>query len=827
MLHRNQAVLSDPARLAAAERATRLLATTGLSLDSVAHMAASLLDTPLAAVSIVGRTGEQRVGGHGPLPAAGSVGEYVICGDGSTVVADMSRSMPGHPLAKAGVTAFAGVPIHDLSGRPFGALIVLDMRPREWAEDQILALTEVSCLLRASIHWDDQVPADRDETGMGILDSAALLDSVQEAFLAVDDDGVVRGFNRSAEEMLGFASAEICGRRLDDTLRPDYGSEPIGTALGRLFAAGPVRPVVRELSMRHRAGHRVAMRAALSVVRGTAGPLACVFLTDLSAQAAAEEAAERHASFLAALLDSLSVGVIACDDSGRVSVVNRAMRQIQNRPETGPVPDDVPDVVGQYLFDDEMRPLSWEQTPVMRALNGEYISDLDVKARCADQRVRTFAATAQPITSRDGRRLGAVAVAHEVTALRRAERFGSCRREVEYALRSVETIAEAAPAVLKAVTATLGWPCAELFLIDEATGELRAVGHHSDAGEAPDQLFGHVPVRGLGVTGRVWQTGEPLWVPDISEFFNLTTAYEQGRVELCARYGIRTILAVPVRDGGTLLGVLTCYAGSPEVHEELLTVLLDGVAAQIGVYVALRRAEELARQLRRAQDDFLALAGHELRTPLTSITANVTMLVEEAEALDDEQRQMLDTVARNTATLRHISDSLLDLAGLESGHHLLNLDRIDLVALVAEAVTVFRLSAADAGVQLRADLPAHLAVTGDARRLRQVVDDLLSNAVKYSLAGGEVEVALRTGDRDVELSVTDTGIGAPAEEYPRFFDRFYRASNVRHHGIPGSGLGLSLARAIVRLHSGTITLRPHQPAGTTVRVSLPLHAPAA
>ena len=103
------------------------------------------------------------------------------------------------------------------------------------------------------------------------------------------------------------------------------------------------------------------------------------------------------------------------------------------------------------------------------------------------------------------------------------------------------------------------------------------------------------------------------------------------------------MLAVPVRDGGTLLGVLTCYAGAQERHEDLLTVLLDGVAAQIGVFVALRRAEELARQLARAQNDFIDLVGHEMRTPLTSITANADLLAEDAASLDADGRQMVRT----------------------------------------------------------------------------------------------------------------------------------------------------------------------------------------
>ncbi|WP_433824791.1 ATP-binding protein [Actinoplanes sp. CA-015351] len=658
-------------------------------------------------------------------------------------------------------------------------------------------------------------PAQDHRDGDGVLpplSSAALLDSIQEAYFAVDAGGIVRGVNRATQDLLGFDTREVCGRHLDETLSPEHDAEPIAPALERLVAAGPARPVVRELTVRHRDGHRVTVRASLSVARGAAGAVACVFLTDLSA----EVTADRDAGFLTALLDSLSVGVIAVDGDGRVIVVNRALRQVQHRP-----PSDVPRSIPDYLYDTSMRPLTWEQTPVMRALRGEHVDGLDLMARAPDDRLLTFASAAQPIIGRDGRRLGAVAVAHEVTAMRRAERFGACRKEVEQALGASSSIAEAAPAVLSAVTAALGWPCAELFIINEATGGLHAVGHHSHTDADLEEMFGHTPRRGQGVTGRVWETGEPLWVPDITAYADLVTAYERERVDLCSRHGIRTALAIPVRDGGTLLGVLTCYSGLPEVDEELLTLLLDGVAAQIGVYVALRRAEELARQLHRSQDDFLDLVGHELRTPLTAITANVAMLTEETVGLDPELRQMMETVARNTGMLQRIVDSLLDLAALESGHEQLADDRVDLAAVVADAVAAIRITAAEAGVRLVTELTRGLAVPGEARRIRQVVDDLLSNAVKYSPAGTEVSVGLRVADHGAELSIADHGIGTPAGEQDQVFERFYRASNVRHHGVPGSGLGLSLARAIVRLHHGTITLAGNEPVGTVVCVHLP------
>ncbi|MEU4560729.1 GAF domain-containing protein [Actinoplanes sp. NPDC023936] len=697
MVTENDAVLRDPVRLAAVEQARLLLPVSPMPTDGVARLAARLLNTPMAAVTLVSAEEEHFAGVHDmPLSLAGtgqaslsySVCKYIVSADQPVHAGDMitgsAPELRGHPLVtEYGVRAFAGVPVRDAEGRPVGSLTVFDVVPRQWTDDQVDTLTEIASLVRPV------APAQ--------LDAAALL---------------------------------------------------------------------------------------------------------------------------TVLLDTLSVGVVVADERGRVVVMNRALREVVGLSPHAPLPEHLAGVVGGMLRRPDLTPLRWEQTPLMRALGGEHVGTSDVLTVRPGHRIRTFAATANPILGAGGRRLGALSVAHEVTALRRAEKFRDCHRRVEAVLRTAESAEEVAPEILEPVVTTLGWPCAELFLIDEAEGDLRSVGHYDATGaNSDDGLFGHVPAYGHGITGRVWETGQPLWVPDIAD----TAAYvpkpaERSRIEICLRRGIRTVLAVPVRDGGTLLGVLTCYAGTPEVQEDLLTVLLDGVAAQIGVYVALRRAEQLARQLSRAQNDFIDLVGHEMRTPLTSITTNAGVLAEEAGGLDDEQQQMIQSISRNSAELQRIIDTLLDLAGLDSGHLGLRVTELDLAALVTGAV-----EAARANTALDIDLwvPPAVPVRGDAERLRQVVTDLLSNAATYSPPGGHVVVTLTAGAETAELSIADSGIGTPADERARVFDRFFRGSNVRHQGIPGSGLGLSLARTIVHLHGGTIRLDGNEPAGTIVRVRLP------
>jgi signal transduction histidine kinase len=181
-------------------------------------------------------------------------------------------------------------------------------------------------------------------------------------------------------------------------------------------------------------------------------------------------------------------------------------------------------------------------------------------------------------------------------------------------------------------------------------------------------------------------------------------------------------------------------------------------------------------------------------------------------------------VDRNTAQLRHIINELLELSALDTGHATVAMAPIDLAEVVRESVAGTRAAINGAPLELVADLPDGLVLPGDRRRLRQIVDNLLGNAVKYSPDGGRIAVALRPVGRTAELSVSDTGIGIAAEERDQLFTRLYRSSMVRDRAIPGTGLGLALSRAVVHRHHGTIELADHDGPGTTVVVRLPLDA---
>jgi signal transduction histidine kinase/PAS domain-containing protein len=538
----------------------------------------------------------------------------------------------------------------------------------------------------------------------------------------------------------------------------------------------------------------------------------------------ARREADRQRRFLDALVESLRVGVIACDADGRVALMNAELRAVHGDPPPDLDPDEWAALAGVRHPDG--RPMPARETPLARAMRGERLCDVELLVVRPDAPRRLLAVNAVPILGADGERIGAVAVSHEVTAVRRAERFRSCELAVATALADAGSAEEAGPRALAAIAATIGWQHAELWFAGAATGASTGVAGHAaraTAGELRPAARWSAPevsaptVLGRALAGRVWESGEPLWVTDVGG--------PGSPVPAGAAAGLRTALAMPVRSGTRVLGVLAVFAAAVEDPEAGLVALLSGVAAHVGQFLERRRAEDLQLLLARSKDEYLGLVGHELRTPLTSVSAYTDVLREmDPATLAAEGPALLEIVGRNAASLRRVVDQLIDLVALDAGQAPLSRAPADLAALVRDALAAAGPELAAAGLALHAELPDALALPGDPRRLRQLVDALLDNAVRYSPAGGRLDVVLRADGDCADLLVADPGIGVPEAERDRIFARFFRGEQARRLGIPGTGLGLAISRAIVERHGGAVAVLPDPGPGTRVQVRLPLAA---
>ncbi|WP_298459215.1 cell wall metabolism sensor histidine kinase WalK [uncultured Cellulomonas sp.] len=284
--------------------------------------------------------------------------------------------------------------------------------------------------------------------------------------------------------------------------------------------------------------------------------------------------------------------------------------------------------------------------------------------------------------------------------------------------------------------------------------------------------------------------------------------------------------------------------GSDVVVRVAVTRRLDPAGATVGyIFVATDMSEE--REAARLKDEFVSLISHELRTPLSSILGYLELITEDGD-LTAEQRQYLDVIERNASRLLRLVGDLLFTAQVEAGRFTLVRQPVDLAALVLAAVESARPGAATAGVVLGAtgtEVPVMLQ--GDAVRLGQALDNLVSNAVKFTPRDGRVVVDLtvrhvegpsaRQGEGQgadddggtATVAVSDTGMGIPAAELDQLFSRFFRASTATRNAVPGAGLGLTVTQAIVTAHGGELAVRSTVGEGTTFAATLPLGASTA
>jgi signal transduction histidine kinase len=245
--------------------------------------------------------------------------------------------------------------------------------------------------------------------------------------------------------------------------------------------------------------------------------------------------------------------------------------------------------------------------------------------------------------------------------------------------------------------------------------------------------------------------------------------------------------------------------------------MLDHAGKFAGSVVVFSDVTELVNAL-AAKDEFVANVSHEFRTPLTSILGYVELILDDPNSLDPKYRKQLDIVRRNAERLLAL---VSDLLSVRSGQIAIQPHIVDVTELVRGSVASAEPRAAKAGIRLSVDVPPTLRARVDSSRISQVLDNLVSNAIKYSPDGGDVVVSAWEDEGHVYCKVSDTGMGIPHEEQSGVFTKFFRAGGVRNSTIPGVGLGLPISKAIVEAHGGTITLQSEPGQGTTFTVKVP------
>jgi signal transduction histidine kinase len=337
--------------------------------------------------------------------------------------------------------------------------------------------------------------------------------------------------------------------------------------------------------------------------------------------------------------------------------------------------------------------------------------------------------------------------------------------------------------------------------------------------DAADGAINSLPADNETVTGRAFLRQEPTFTDNL-----------QRDSPFAARNGnpshIKTLMAAPITTKDRRLGVLVAYASQVPIFADEDMRLLKLLADQAAVILESRALIDEATRVRsreevtRLKEDFLSAAAHDLKTPLTTLVAQAQLLERRAERKPEApaDRDALRTIAREANRLKNLVLELLDAARAEEGKLLGELEPVSLSAVAQEVCGRHDSTRHPCRVEASGD------VTGiyDLNRIKQLLENLVENAVKYSPDGGDVVVWVRSEGQNAFLSVRDQGIGIPQPDLPHVFERFHRGTNVDDRRFAGMGLGLYICKEIVEQHGGKMSVTSRRGEGTTFTIELPL-----
>jgi len=412
----------------------------------------------------------------------------------------------------------------------------------------------------------------------------------------------------------------------------------------------------------------------------------------------------------------------------------------------------------------------------------------------------------------------------QLTALGDVGRAVSSSLDLETVLQTIVTRANQ-------LTGTAG---CTIWEYDEAREEFRLrVSHYADAADAAVlQALGRVTTlrKGQGVTTQVVERRQPVQIRDIAA----EGAYESPIRQPLIEAGHRALLGVPLLSEDAVIGVLAVTRKTPGEFEPEIVRLLSTFATQSALAIQnarlFRELADKSRQLEVAsqhKSEFLANMSHELRTPLNAIIGFSEVLTERMFGeLNEKQEEYLKDIYGSGTHLLSLINDILDLSKIEAGRMELEVTDFDLPTAIDNALTLVRERAGRRGITLQRTVDKRLGqVRGDERKIRQVILNLLSNAIKFTPEGGRIEVTATQGDRAVEVSVSDTGVGIASEDQEAVFEEFRQVGGADKKA-EGTGLGLALCRKFVELHGGRIWVRSQVGAGSTFTFMLPLARPS-
>jgi PAS domain S-box-containing protein len=744
--------------------------------DRITRIAQSHFQVPIALVSLVD-TDRQWFKSRQGLDATETPRNVSFCGhailsEGIFHIPDALADprFADNPLVTGAphVRFYAGAPLHAPGGKRIGTLCIIDYHPREFNAAQLTVLRDLADaaeieLERAQLHIA--------QTQLRSIENRlrAVIDTVVDGIVTMDGRGGIRTFNPAAERIFGFPAAEVIGRNVSMLMPEPYHSAHDGY-LDNYLRTG-IRKIIgigREVNGQRKGGSTFPMELAVSEMEVDGERMFTGIVRDITGRRKMEFASKRYEAIIQssddAIVSKTLDGFITSWNPGAEKLFGYRADEVLGRPML-------------ILFPPGLR--AEEQEILKKIARGEKVESFETVRRRKDGSEVEISATISPIVDHAGKIIGASKIARDISDRKRAEdALEHLRRQHASILESVGEGVHGIDLNGKiifenpAAVAMLGCDLRELI-----GKSAHALMHHTRADGSP---------------------------------------YPQGECQIYATF----------HDGVTRHvsdEVFWRKDGSSFPVEYTSTPMRDQQGALSGAVVTFRDVTE-RKKIERMKSEFVSTVSHELRTPLTSIRGALSLLAgKHGTALSEKGRQLLDMAKRNSERLTLLINDILDLEKIESGGLAFEFKALDLAALAQQALAANEGYAHQHGVRLRlAEVPQGAFIQGDEHRLLQVFANLLSNAVKYSSRDGEVVVSAARHDNRYRISVRDRGRGIPAEFRIRMFQRFAQAdsSDTREKG--GTGLGLSVTKAIVERHGGIIDYVSETGTGTEFYFELPV-----
>ena len=601
-----------------------------------------------------------------------------------------------------------------------------------------------------------------------------LADNISQLAWMADPTGSIFWFNRRWYEFTGTTLDEMQGWGWTKVHHPEH----VHRVVRRIRHSWETGEAWEDtFPLRGRDGQFRSFLSRALPIRDEAGAVVCWFgtNTDITAQLEAEQererllANERSARLRAeGILETALDGIITIDGEGRIRDFNPASERMFGHSRADAVGRDVAEMIIPPRFRESHRRgfAHFLATGKGLVLNKR----TDLTALRADGTEFPVEVAVTLISASDG--VLCTGYIRDVTEIRRNEQRRAVRYAVTNALANADSVRDATSAILRAVCETLGWQVGELWLVDPDARVLRLL----DALSLPlDRCRKFMAVsrtwtfpQGVGLPGSVWASGQAVWLPD------LAAASSFSRVELAAGAGLHAILAVPIRLGGEVIGVMQFIASTIESPDRPLLDLLATAGNQIGQFLGRKRAEEerselLVREqaaLEEAEaaivmrDQLVASVSHDLKNPLTAISGQVQVLQILATRGRDElppERLLgsLDAISRTSKRMATLIGELLDAVHLQAGLPIeLRRRPTDLANLAQQVVTNHQQATENHSLRFDGTQPGPIG-EWDPERLERVLDNIVSNAIKYSPNGGLILVEVARDRGWGVLSVED------------------------------------------------------------------------